>query len=284
MTNRAQRFPSQSHEERLAFELVSMDEKSDLDSLNILGQLVSFDINRPLCAMIIEWDLKAKTFKEDKGEMISSAISGFFSSTNHLSARIGSSGVVILKTLPVSDISLIDPFDRQILRSNEIVSEIIEIAEALFDQLKSKEKVEAMIGIGNYYSKASSAKRSFKEAGLALKVGRSHGRESGIFHARDDRLANLFSSIDQDERESYSTSILGALRGEDELLKTLKVFFESDLNITTAARVLFAHRNTLIYRLGKIFDLTGLDPKRFEDGAALYAALKMCQLKSNAID
>ncbi|MDI6799620.1 MAG: helix-turn-helix domain-containing protein [Actinomycetota bacterium] len=270
---------NQNHEERLAFDLVSMSDETDMDSINIMSQLLSFDISRPLATMVIDWSgFRREDNLGPKEEKLLASISAFFGQTNHLSARMGGGGAFVIKSLQISDASVSDPFDRHILRSGEIVGELIEVGGALFEYLKTKDKVETSIGIGNYYSATDSARRSFKEAVLALKIGRSRGMISGIFHAKDNSLTNLLASIDFTERENYCAGVLGAIEGEGELIRTLDVFFEADLNITTASRMLFAHRNTLIYRLGKIYDLTGLDPKSFKDAAVLCAALKLCQL------
>lgn len=279
MVNQSPKQKGQTHQERLAFDLVSMNDQSDMGSINILSQLISFDINHPLAAMVIDWSgFQGEDGSGLKEEKLSASISSFFGQTNHLSARMGGGGALVIKNLQISDASVSDPFDRHILRSDEVIGEIAEVARALFDHLKSKGKTETLIGIGNYYSGNASAKRSFKEAMIALKISRSSGKTCGVCHASENRLANLFSSIDPIERENCSASILGAIEGEAELLKTLQVFFEANLNITAAAKVLFAHRNTLIYRLGKICGLTGLDPKRFEDAAILCAALKLRQM------
>ncbi|NHN32042.1 CdaR family transcriptional regulator [Paenibacillus agricola] len=54
---------------------------------------------------------------------------------------------------------------------------------------------------------------------------------------------------------------------------TLQTFFNCDLNIQEAAQALFVHRNTLIYRLKRIKELTGYDPQSFKDAAALQIAI-----------
>jgi carbohydrate diacid regulator len=50
---------------------------------------------------------------------------------------------------------------------------------------------------------------------------------------------------------------------------TVSPFFENNLNLSEAARKLYIHRNTLIYRLEKIQRVTGLDLRTFEDAVLL---------------
>ena len=52
---------------------------------------------------------------------------------------------------------------------------------------------------------------------------------------------------------------------DNETTVTVEKMFENNLNISEAARQLFIHRNTLVYRLDKIHKSTGLDLREFED-------------------
>lgn len=55
-----------------------------------------------------------------------------------------------------------------------------------------------------------------------------------------------------------------------ELIKSLAVFFQHDFNLSTAAHSLYIHRNSLQYRLDRVHQLTGLDPKHFPDAVILF--------------
>lgn len=64
---------------------------------------------------------------------------------------------------------------------------------------------------------------------------------------------------------------------DGEVMRTALSFINNSLNISAAARALFMHRNTMMYRLNKIKRLTGLDIKRFDDALAfkiLYRAFR----------
>ena len=59
-----------------------------------------------------------------------------------------------------------------------------------------------------------------------------------------------------------------------ELMRTAECFISCSLNISAAARELYMHRNTMMYRLDKIKRSTGLDIRSFADAVAfrlLYA-------------
>ncbi len=49
-----------------------------------------------------------------------------------------------------------------------------------------------------------------------------------------------------------------------ELMRTAECFIDCNLNISAAARELYMHRNTMMYRLDKIKRITGLDIRGFD--------------------
>ncbi|MED3498278.1 PucR family transcriptional regulator [Brevibacillus agri] len=51
--------------------------------------------------------------------------------------------------------------------------------------------------------------------------------------------------------------------------ETLETLFARQLNVSETARQLFLHRNTLLYRLDKLTEQTGLDPRQFPDAVLL---------------
>ena len=69
--------------------------------------------------------------------------------------------------------------------------------------------------------------------------------------------------------EGYDLKNFVRIFEDRELMVTLRALFENDLNVAKTARTLFMHRNTLIYRLKKVRDTTGLDPCSFKDAVTL---------------
>jgi len=59
------------------------------------------------------------------------------------------------------------------------------------------------------------------------------------------------------------------------LLETLQAFFDNNLSISKTAQAIYVHRNTLLYRLRRVKEITGLDPKKFDNAVQLRLALKM---------
>ena len=57
----------------------------------------------------------------------------------------------------------------------------------------------------------------------------------------------------------------------------MKKTLENSLNVSETARKLFVHRNTLVYRLGRIRKVTGLDLRQFDHAIVFRVALMVRQ-------
>jgi purine catabolism regulator len=64
-------------------------------------------------------------------------------------------------------------------------------------------------------------------------------------------------------------------RKQGDLLRTLNGFFQANGNLAKAAQDLDVHRNTLVYRLERISELTELDLDDAENRLILHLALKI---------
>ncbi|WP_235182893.1 PucR family transcriptional regulator [Gracilibacillus boraciitolerans] len=81
--------------------------------------------------------------------------------------------------------------------------------------------------------------------------------------------------ITDEEQNMISDSLLSDVKEDEELLKTVRVFLESNSNTTLAAKKMYMHRNSLQYRVDKFIEKTGIDVKQFEGAIAIYLCLIM---------
>jgi carbohydrate diacid regulator len=98
------------------------------------------------------------------------------------------------------------------------------------------------------------------------------------FYTNELQMQYVLDSADRTEAENYVEQNLSSLSSE--LRMTLKTFFDNNLNISKSAQALYIHRNTLIYRLDKIMEISGRDPRRFSDAWALALAFWLDCTKS----
>ncbi|WP_245721409.1 PucR family transcriptional regulator [Nocardia crassostreae] len=102
------------------------------------------------------------------------------------------------------------------------------------------------------------------EVAELLRVAVRYHRDAGVVRFRD--LA-LEYQLTRPTRVSHLNAAELALR------RTLETYLAHDLNTTATAAALHVHANTVLYRLRKITDLTGLDPAKTRDLLRIAAAL-----------
>ncbi|QFT90799.1 Carbohydrate diacid regulator [Bacillus sp. THAF10] len=91
-----------------------------------------------------------------------------------------------------------------------------------------------------------------------------------ISTVKDSEVAVLLNEIDIKKKVKVKKRI--QLDLSEELKETLHVFLQQDLNVKQAAEALYIHRNTLLYRLNKIEQITGYNPRSFYDATTLYVS------------
>ena len=141
-----------------------------------------------------------------------------------------------------------------------------------------------MVGIGTVVDSIKDLARSFKEAQVALEVGKVFDTETTIVSYNNLGIARLIYQLpttlcDMFLKEVFKRGSIDSL--DHETLFTIQRFFENNLNVSETSRKLFVHRNTLVYRLEKIKKITGLDLREFEDAIVFKVALMVKKYLSN---
>ncbi|MCP8968481.1 CdaR family transcriptional regulator [Ectobacillus ponti] len=133
--------------------------------------------------------------------------------------------------------------------------------------------VKLAVGIGQTMP-AKRMHTSYEQALRALEVALP--THAVVFH-ENLRLEMCLQDISGDTREEFLKRTLYALVYERELFEALQAFIGCNQSYKLAAEQLHIHINTLHYRFKKIEEATGLNPKRFEDLATLYVALRLLE-------
>lgn len=132
-----------------------------------------------------------------------------------------------------------------------------------------KKEIESMrISFGSVVQELREVSSSYKEARMALEVGRIFYEKREIIPYGTLGIGRLIYQLPVSLCELFTKEIFGDTKPEDldeEMLMTIHKFFECSLNVSETARQLFIHRNTLVYRLDKLHKMTGLDIRVFED-------------------
>jgi carbohydrate diacid regulator len=183
---------------------------------------------------------------------------------------------------PTSPDNTITYFGRNrflLLKDASKGDETVEMFRNKADQMIANLDAEISIGIGGLYLGIEGLLTSYREADTALRIGMKLEKEGKAYFVDDLGLYVVFGSVSTEKQIALSKRLLAPLLKEPDLLKTLRAYFDQNLNLTKAAKELHIHRNTLIYRLGKIKELLGLDPELFEEAVQLRLALTLLELE-----
>ena len=162
------------------------------------------------------------------------------------------------------------------VKPNCDAKELEKIANTMADTISSDFYVKVTIGIGSVADSIRDLARSFKEAQVAIEVGKVFDTEKNIINYENLGIGRLIYQLPTTLCEMFLQEVFkkGSLESLDrETLMTIQCFFENNLNVSETSRKLFVHRNTLVYRLEKIRKLTGLDLREFEHAITFKVAL-----------
>ena len=154
--------------------------------------------------------------------------------------------------------------------------DIEKLATSIVDTLAGEHYIKAVLGIGTPIANLKDLASSFKEAQVALEVGKVFDTEQTIVSYDNLGIARLIYQLPTTLCETFLKEVFkqGSIESLDQdTLFTIQRFFENNLNVSETSRGLFVHRNTLVYRLEKIKKLTGLDLREFDDAIVFKVAL-----------
>lgn len=162
------------------------------------------------------------------------------------------------------------------LSESESLKEIDKTARALEAYLLKEGVKDVHIAYGTVVREIKEVSRSYKEAKMALDVGRIFFDERDVIAYSELGIGRLIYQLPIPLCKMFIKEIFGGKSPDDfdeETLTTIHKFFENSLNVSETSRQLFIHRNTLVYRLDKLQKSTGLDLRVFEDAITFKIAL-----------
>ncbi len=149
-------------------------------------------------------------------------------------------------------------------------------AMAILRTASTEYAAKLLIGISSVVGKLKDLAKAYKEARIALEVGKVFDIERPVMSYENLGIGRLIYQLPTTLCEIFLQEVFkkGSLESLDrETLMTVQAFFENNLNVSETSRKLFVHRNTLVYRLEKIRKLTGLDLREFDHAVTFKVAL-----------
>ena len=162
-------------------------------------------------------------------------------------------------------------------------------ADAVYGLLGGGCGISASLGVGGLAEDWKEISAVYEDARSALRLNRILNEDRGVCWFETYRTEYLLSCAPAELRRCYWKKILDpVLKAEQEhgtqWIQTMETYFSNERNTVRTAEQLFLHRNTLMFRLNKIRELTGLAPQRFQDAMQLKLALLLMKMDAGKMD
>ena len=194
-------------------------------------------------------------------QIASEMLSGLFTVQNgDYLTEVDESSVILIKSLD----------------ENEGYKEVEDAAKTAVDMLNMEAMVKVRGSYGTIVEELKGLSRSYKEARMAMDVGRIFYGNENISAYSELGVGRLIYQLPENLclfflHEIFGDNIPNHL--DEETLQTIDRFFENNLNVSETSRQLYVHRNTLVYRIERLLKTTGLDIRKFDDAMTLKISL-----------
>lgn len=166
------------------------------------------------------------------------------------------------------------------LKTEETYDDMDKVARTLLDMLNSEAMSRVRVSYGTIINDIKETSRSFKEAKMALDVGKIFYEDSNVVAYGRLGIGRLIYQLPMPLCKMFIKEIFGDKTPDDfdeETITTIAKFFENNLNVSETSRQLYIHRNTLVYRLDKLQKATNLDIRLFDDAITFKMALMVAK-------
>ena len=159
-------------------------------------------------------------------------------------------------------------------------ADVHKIATHIEEVLRTELGIETVVGISTDAHHLRELADRYKEAQVAIEVGRIFENDKDIIYYESLGLGRIIYQLpttlcEMFLREVFKKNPIETL--DEDTLETINKFFENNLNVSETSRKLYVHRNTLVYRLEKIKKLTGLDLREFDHAIVFKVAMMVKQ-------
>ena len=162
------------------------------------------------------------------------------------------------------------------VKPSETYEDMRKTAKVIVDMLNTEAMSSVNVAYGTIVNEIKEVSRSYKEAKLALDVGKIFYSDRKIIAYSNLGIGRLIYQLPLPLCKMFIKEIFDGKSPDEfdeETLTTINKFFENSLNVSETSRQLYIHRNTLVYRLDKLQKSTGLDLRVFEDAITFKIAL-----------
>lgn len=248
--------------------LVAYKERYDKDNFIknlLLDNLLLVDIYNRAKKLHIETEARRVVFIiETKNEKDTNALetvrSLFAGKTKDFITAVDEKNIILVKEL----------------KANETYEDLNKTAKVILDMLNTEAMTKVNVAYGTIVNEIRDVSRSFKEAKMALDVGKIFYSDRNVVAYSNLGIGRLIYQLPMSLCKMFIKEIFDGKsldEFDEETLVTINKFFENSLNVSETSRQLYIHRNTLVYRLDKLQKTTNLDLRVFEDAITFKIAL-----------
>ncbi|MGN0438527.1 MAG: PucR family transcriptional regulator [Lachnospiraceae bacterium] len=248
--------------------LVAYKERFDKDNFIknlLLDNLLLVDIYNRAKKLHIDTDVKRIVFiietKNEKDTNALETVRNIFSSkAKDFVTAVDEKNIILVKEV----------------KPNENYDDMNKTAKVILDMLNTEAMSSVHVAYGTIVNEIKEVSRSYKEAKMALDVGKIFYGNRNIIAYSNLGIGRLIYQLPIPLCKMFIKEIFEGRSPDEfdeETLTTINKFFENSLNVSETSRQLYIHRNTLVYRLDKLQKSTGLDLRVFEDAITFKIAL-----------
>ena len=248
--------------------LVAYKERFDKDNFIknlLLDNLLLVDIYNRAKKLHIDTDVRRIVFiietKNEKDTNALETVRNIFSTkTKDFITAVDEKNIILVKEV----------------KQTESYDDMNKIAKVVVDMLNTEVMSSVHVSYGTIVNEIKEVSRSYKEAKMALDVGKISYENQNIIAYSNLGIGRLIYQLPLPLCKMFIREIFDGKSPDEfdeETLTTIDKFFENSLNVSETSRQLYIHRNTLVYRLDKLQKSTGLDLRVFEDAITFKIAL-----------
>ena len=248
--------------------LVAYKERFDKDNFIknlLLDNLLLVDIYNRAKKLHIETDVRRIVFiietKNEKDTNALETVRNIFSAkSKDFITAVDEKNIILVKEV----------------KANESYDDMNKTAKVIVDMLNTEAMSTVQVAYGTIVNEIKEVSRSYKEAKMALDVGKIFYGNRNIIAYSNLGIGRLIYQLPIPLCKMFIKEIFDNKSPDEfdeETLVTINKFFENSLNVSETSRQLYIHRNTLVYRLDKLQKSTGLDLRVFEDAITFKIAL-----------
>ena len=248
--------------------LIAYKERFDKDTFIknlLLDNLLLVDIYNRAKKLHIETDVKRCVFiietQSDKDNNAFSTVRGIFSAkSKDFITAVDEKNIILVKEV----------------KAGEKYTDLDKTARAIVDMLNTEALLKVHVAYGTIVNEIKEVSRSYKEAKMAMDVGKIFYQDSNVVAYNSLGIGRLIYQLPLPLCKMFIREIFEGRSPDEfdeETLTTINKFFENSLNVSETSRQLYIHRNTLVYRLDKLQKSTNLDLRVFEDAITFKIAL-----------